>query len=669
MTATWRRIATACALWAPLAPTALRARQDPMGSGDPAAVSPTGRAPRLLWTPARQLTWARMAQQRDPMFLLANANCNQAMRGKPRYGDRGLWCAWMYQVTGNPRIGRIAWNQIRHAVLDAKLRDNSVREDFIETALLVDWLLPVLTAEEQAAAVAGLNRWARFALAIGTEKYEGGINLANSDEVVGYFFGLAATDIATRGLPGHQPWLDATPQATKANVTVGGLAASGADRRTVRNTISQYVTKLGAGGEWFESTGYNPGTVALLALGYAAVRPALAADSLADVAAFLDQAGVAQVWEVTPDLRQSVQWGSDEHPRQFVGRLFKRATTLALIAGAVEGTPGSSAAQGLLHALLARYRLTGGNDAVDPSARALLGWNPWRTGTPPEEFRGDWFAEGSGHLQIRLGEDQVSILTPPWTGAHHEVEFLSTFQLYRNGTWSLTHPIGYGGVAAQGEAGNAGLVAGLSSMRRKGIQRLERGDDWWAVVASTSGPRYGGGYYAPPPAFLDTWTRTTVFFRRSGVDHFLTIDSVTMRDPRRLPRYDRYRDVDRRAIESAPGAFQWIVHAAVRPDTGAGVTRWNSPRGEPVLVQRISGPPESIRLLDERQLYTTYHISPAERRWQLRLVPEFTEGTLVTVHLLTVGRDAPATVSMQGDTIRIDGVRVVRRGDRIHVEG
>lgn len=638
------------------------------GATERDAVSPTGRAPRLAWTPARQETWNRMRATGHPLFRLASQHCTAAARGSPRYGDRGLWCGWIFQVTGDARLGRVAWQRVRGGILRGPANANDVRENLIENAILFDWLLPVLTTAERDSAVAGLNRWAEFALGINTRKYQGGLLLSDSDALVGYYFGLAAVDLATRDLAGHRPWLDAGPATTPAKIEVGGWRATGADWRTARNALHHYLTGPGAGGEWIEGTGYNTGTIGLMAMGYAAVAAQAPPGALDDVATFLEAAGHAQRWEVTPDLLQAVQWGDEEHPREFRGRLFRRTTTLSLLAGVTGDTPGGRAAQGLLQALYRTYGQSGYQSA-EPWARALLTWNPWLPAAPDEATPSWRFNHGMGHLLVRQGQDLVSILMPPRTGAHHEVQFVATMQLYRRGEWALTQPIGYGGASLEGHGANGALVAGLSAMARKGVDTLQHGPDWWALTGSTGGPKYVGNYYAPPPAFLDHWRRTVVHFRRDGVDHFVTIDRVAMDDPRTLPRLDRYRRPDQAAIRNARGLFEWVIHAPVAPDTSAGMLRWTTPGGQPVIVQRVAGPPDATVILDERTLYTTYHVQPGERRWQARLVPAFTGGTMRTVHLISIGANEPPPVRASGDRIEVGRTAIII-GDRgVQVEG
>src|SRR5688572_24836849 len=72
-----------------------------------AAVSPTGRSPKLLWTAERQGVWARMKAdfESNPGSMAAqwygilkrNAEC------ACKYGDNGMWATVMYQITGDAK--------------------------------------------------------------------------------------------------------------------------------------------------------------------------------------------------------------------------------------------------------------------------------------------------------------------------------------------------------------------------------------------------------------------------------------------------------------------------------------------------------------------------------------------------------------------------------------
>ena len=69
----------------------------------------------------------------------------------------------MYQVTGNLAYARTAWALAQQYIEEASTSPNDVRENFIENAIMFDWLYPALSADEREAAVqtAGVTmRWA-----------------------------------------------------------------------------------------------------------------------------------------------------------------------------------------------------------------------------------------------------------------------------------------------------------------------------------------------------------------------------------------------------------------------------------------------------------------------------------------------------------------------------
>ena len=102
------------------------------------SASPTGRQPRLIWTPARQQTWNQMVVENHQRFQHIRSNCDRARAGSPRYGDRGLWCALVYQMTGDVGAARTAWSIAGPLITSAPTNANDVRENFIENAIGFD---------------------------------------------------------------------------------------------------------------------------------------------------------------------------------------------------------------------------------------------------------------------------------------------------------------------------------------------------------------------------------------------------------------------------------------------------------------------------------------------------------------------------------------------------
>lgn len=624
----------------------------------PDTVSPTGRSPRLIWTPQRQAMWIRMQREGHPLFQLLQNNCLAAVSGSPRYGDRGLWCALLYQITGNVTYARTAWNLVLPALMGPPSSGNDAREETIENAVLYDWLYPALSPAERDVAVAGLNSWAGWALAIGTPAYVGGIRIGDGDANVGYYFGLAAIDLATVGHSAHVNWLNAT-QTNGSVVPIGGLDPTGIDRQTLRNTVAWFVTQNGNGGEWDESTEYNLGTQVLLAMGAEAIKTATGVDHFPEVTAYLAAAARSQSYFITPDLNQTVQWGDIEHPREFTGRLWTLDTWLGTLAGVTENSGGAGAyTKGLLEAIFSRYGMTGYLSG-EPWARFFLFYNPYAASVDWNAVAPAKFFQGSGHLFVRAQNELFEARMASRTFEDHELHYLSNFQLYRNGEWAITHPQGYAGTANQAIGVNSLLLAGLNAMSSRGADATQSGNNWWSITGSTNGMFYDMPYYDPPPSFVRTASRTVVFLQRNGLDLIVVQDAIDMDDPKSLPNYSRYRAADAAAIAAAPGLIQWVMHAPVAPNVNGNVASWSTPGGQQVSVTTLSPTPSTTTISQERSVLSTQNYVASELNgYQMRVTPVgYTGGQIVLRHVIVVGGQAPA-MSLNGNTITIGGTTV-----------
>lgn len=632
------------------------------------SASPTGREPRLIWTAARQQTWNRMVAENHLHYQHIRSKCNQTRSGTTPYGDRGIWCTIEYQMTGDVTAARAAWG-VASQYITAPPRDaNDERESFIENAITFDWLYPALTEAERAAAIAGLNAWGRYALAQGTPANVGGMHTNDSDAMVGYYFGLAAADLATQGMPGHVAWLSQSQTGGPGTLPVGGLQATGTNRNTARNTIAQYAAVLARGGQWIEGSDYDLGTLQLLLLGYEAVRQAVdGADPFPEIRQFAQDAIRFNIAIITNDLNQAVQWGDEEHPRDFRGRLYKRVGVLSLLAGATVGTAESGSALGMIDALMQRYGMSGYLSADPLYGRFYFTYDPYatRASTAPQTT---FVAEARGHVIARSGNSIASMMMAPRALVDHELEYLSNFQLYRNGEWAITNPLGYNGPAVQGEGSNGLLVAGLSSMHVKGPTRVSSGTNWWAVTGATSGNYYQPSFWDPPATFLTQWERTVVYLQRNGVDHFITVDRLQMENPQSLPKMDRYYPDDRTRIQNARGLVEWIIHAPVAPQGGGNRWTWSTPGGQPVVVTAL-GPAPTPHVINEAQLWSGFwNFQASELKHQLRLVPQFTGGSTVLRHVVSVGASNPS-ITVNGDVITIGSTQVTVTATGVQVSG
>ena len=492
--------------------------------------------------------------------------------------------------------------------------------------------------------------WARYGIGRTGKQYVGGFRTYDSDQAVASYFGLAVMDRFNRSLqrPGH--WLDSTSAPIGGErVPIGGLLVTDGGRTTARNTV-EFFSRRAAGGEWNESEAYNQGTLKLVMMGVEAMRTALGRDAFPTTTAMLRAAAAREPFAVTPDLAQGVQWGDEEHPRDFRGRLFKRTTLL----GMLQGLTGNPATHRLLLDLWSKHGFTGYLSG-EPHARILMLYDPY--GPVADRLPVGWhLSSGRGHLYVKTTTELFFAEASNPTHEDHDVRYLSNMALYRGGAWVLDHPLGYGGAANGAYATNGVSYAGFGAMPMRRMVRADSGNGWWSITGETRGAPYDD-YYDPPPAFLQHATRTMWFTRLGEWSVIVTRDSVRMRDPRTLPKYERYRPEQRWQLEQAEGRWETVWHAPVNPRaTGEGYS-WTAANGLAVHVMPF-GADITSKVVDEKTLWPTQFggtgVNPVTRRFQIRT--RTTSDVLWTVVL--VGRGTPPDVTRIGDGVQVGGKRV-----------
>ena len=620
------------------------------------APSPTGRNPKVVWTKKRQFTWNKMRAENHPWWKLMLSNADKTGTAAERYADDGEWATLVYQVTGNPAYGRKAWAKIRTDVLPRPLSGNGVRGLFVNLVLMYDWLYPILSPAERDQIIDKLNSLGDYALALNTTGYEGGSSTTDSDATVGYYFGLALLDVATApDNPRAGTWLK---QKDRRNgVSVGGLVATGLDRSTLRNAIAQYVTEEAAGGEWFESSMYNPGTQENLLLGAEGVRTATGTDYFPEITQYAPDAALAQAYLITPDLKQIIQWGDEEHPRSFVGRLFRHVTAMAQMAGLARGTAGGRATSSMIDDLVSKYGAVGYGTA-EPWAATFFLYDPYAPRTDWRALPPMHFSPGIGHMKVRQDASLFSARFANRTYAHHQLKYTGNFQLYRNGEWAITNPIGYGNEPVSGPAANTVLLAGHGAMSNRQVTAVQTGSGWWAITGRTWGNLYEPGYYDAPPDFVTDWTRTIVYLKEAGADVIVTMDSATVANPVNLPKFSRYRPEDQTIARNAEANVQWLIHAPVSPALSAKSMSWKTAGGQPVVVHTLLPVDQARSVINETTLWSTGAFSGSEKKFQVRIRATSAANTQVFLNVIVVG-SASFTPTFTGGKLQV-GSRTIQ---------
>jgi hypothetical protein len=634
--------------------------------------SPTGREPRLIWTAERQGVWSQMRADYDanPLapptlggqyykLIKTNAEC------KCRYADTGLWATLMFQMTGDRKYVELAWAEVESSFLkltEKQLSDNYTREYAMENVLLYDWLYPALSSEQRASFLAKLNEM--FTVVLNNPANQNApVRTADSDQTVGTYFGLAFLFTATGD---HNP----TASQYFHRPYVGGLTATARDRSSLRNAIFDYVS-MASGGEWIEGTDYNLGTVRLLLLGAEGVRTATGIDHFPEITRWTASAALRPLYVVTPDLKESYQWGDTEHPGVFQGRLAAWQTTNGILAGLSDPSIGAHL-QDHIYRLVETYGATGYATA-EPSARMFLVFNPYLERAAPDSLPTAWFADGQGILTYRTGWAANASMF----GAHmparqdaidHQVSYLGDFQLYRRGAWALTHPLSYGGPGLLGEGVNTMLHSGLGSMVQfRDVVGVERDvDGSFAYVAGTTGgQKYGKSYYQPPPTFLHEWTRSLVYLPARGqpVDAIVVFDRSHGDSPANLPRFERYSAADRNTILKAPALREWLIHMPVRPTITSDAIEWQTPEGDALRVNMLLPRERALTTIDESTRWPDTSVRAEQRKWHVRVTGATQQPFETFLNVVQAyGGGAPATTDLVTSNDRVEGVVVHRSG-------
>lgn len=589
---------------------------------DTVVVPPPVQSTRLLVTPTRMATWRRMVAERHPLAILADANC----QGN-RYGDTGLWCAWWYMATGDTVAGRKAVG-IWITLTPPGAGDNERREQFIERAVLYDWFCSsetgIATQTECATVRSALTQWKTACMSARSN---------DSDLTTGCYFGRVTFAFATGDLSDI--------------AAAGGLDRTGFNRTTPRNSVGGYFDHLD-GGALGESSHYDLGTALLGLMGVEVVKSATGVDhfpefAVADLARF-------HVAATTGDLEQWVQYWDTQNPRDRTDRLYKRMT----LWGAIQGVTKDPALHAMMADFTAKYPQNGDRSFADPWARALLFVDPYAPIGAP--WYGTWLANGHGMIYSRQPTQTLWLAAYNRTYEDHEYNHLFNVQVYKNGEWALTNPLGYAGFASQVTASNGLSLAGFGSMYTGGATWATSGNGWIAIAGKTDGSAFPPGSWDRPAGFIRYAGRTSVAGTVGATTVVITRDTVDMDDPRTLPKFDRYYAAGmayphQAWINGADGKPWTIWHAPVRPTESGNVLTWTTARGQPVRVEVLSDQSIQMTTHDETVLWGlgSGSIFDSELGWQVRA------NTAAPVLWSVVQIGPPLPVTRSGNTVTVGG--------------
>lgn len=567
-----------------------------------------------LWSPQWLATYQRMRSENHVWWTLINNNCALSGTSGQRYSDNGMWCTIVYKVTGDTTAAQKAatrWLAANPQVAN----DNHRREEFVDACIQFSALRPTLTPTQEATWLNRLNAWATQSL---------GTRLVDGDQTIGTTLGMQCLD----QVAGTNWSAQIAPMIAKTQGYINGFA----------------------GGELDESMEYNSGTSVLLMMGIAMLPP----NTYSNVDTFLRDHAKYHPFSVTGDLRQYVQWWDDQNPRDFTGRLFRKMTNWMV----TQGMTLDPSLQQLITSTVTKYGATGYQSA-EPWARSFLFYDPYAP--VGVVVNGLHLSTARGHLYTRTPNTTVFLVASNPSNEDHEWHWTFNAEVYRDGEWVITMPRSYGEWPAyRGEGSNGLSLAGLGAMSSRGMTRAETGQaggvPWSSISGETNGPLYDAGTYDPPPSYVNYAGRTSFTTEVNGWTVLITRDMVDMKDPRTLPKFNRYRNsglwMHQQWITAAEGLPWTVWHSPVQPTRTGDQIAWTTPGGQSVTIDFYSD--ASIRdvMVDEK---TLVGIAASEQKWHTKL----NTSAPVLWSVVRIGRGTPPAISRSGDTITV-GARAVK---------
>jgi hypothetical protein len=571
----------------------------PVDPPPPPVDSPTGRKPKF-WTEGWQRKLNQMRADgeadlttRDGMwFRLIRTYANQE---PDPYGDTGLWAALMYQMTGDVVYVARAWDDIQLMFASELNDDNNGRELLLRRVIIAEIIWPGLSSDGQATLLATFDRWIANLLDSPSLPDSWPLRHIDSDQVTGIYFGVAYYYLAFGSV--HPPAAEFFSRPF-----VGGLDATGRDRTTLRNCVYDYVL-MADGGEWIESSEYNLGTVRLLMLGAMCARRASGRDCFPEVTAWAEQAACRYLHMATQNLLDSVQWGDNETVR--VLEPWAWVSTAMLF--------DSPVARKFVDDLITLRGLTGSH-AAEPIDSAFLAVNEKTDTAMPTSLV--FNAPGQGILVAKAGwglDDSMfashfpPTFVPPVgvSPVDHAARYFGNVQIWKNRTWALTNPLGYGPGPLDGRFHNTMLHCGYGTPQEfRGAVRAYDGDGWAYHAATCGGSILQSGTYQPPPKFWHEWSRMTLWLY-GDVDTCIVFERSHVDDPVPMPRFSQYSASEEAKLAQNPlRLLRW--HAQTLPVIAGNRAEWVTCGGAAVArAEWLDGPQVNVSIGDQAALWSS----------------------------------------------------------------
>lgn len=534
----------------------------------------------------------------------ASVAANAALTGTAgeRYGDIGAYATTMYQATGSSTYSAKGITKLTAALaydVKAANNGNAARSGLHAYVIMYDHLYAAMTSQQKTDLMARLYYWAEYCVAQNVpNQYTGGMRLADSDALTAYYMGLAlldCLDMSENTLRGT--WLAVTnPGPASGCPAVGGIDATGANSATVRNRLSYFLTVLASGGEWFESSEYNPETIGYLVWSYYALKTAMLTDHFPEITNWLPLAGYWAIQRMSnaPGFVTPFNIGDNELDGDW--RRYYAMETAGALAGILTRLSDPAAPTVVKYAKTLCSLYPTKTTGTGLTGRAAWGaYNPLATAASDFSNVPADVACYYGMRNVQLTSDlRVMMFAPQPCGVDHAVEHTLYSLVWCNNEMVVNQPTTYTGTPHAGVA--SGLVlCGLRGQVSRNVVRDEGSValGWVARTAETHGQFGSVGAYQPPPQFATVESRE-VHFMEAGWGIRISRHSGTVLDPTTLANFIHYNygydwRVPINAALSRNGRMEQAYHAPVAPTDHTTYFSWTTAGGREVRVYPLVG--------------------------------------------------------------------------------
>lgn len=595
----------------------------------------------IQWRAEMASAWGKMKNENHPWYTLITENA-----GRDRYMSMGRWEMMAYLLSGDPKWGQVALNTLKRDFDNfAAVGDQHMLHDAAwygwEWVLVYDTFKDIVPTQA-AELLAALKRLCEGILL--------GARFGDSDLMVGHYMTLAFMDV----IAGTSYLTRTIPDDYGVPRPVGGLDATSSDQfSSMRNAIRFYTEILAAGGQWIESTAYNLQTTQVLHLGAYFLRLATGVDHFPEVTALLPLQARHLMHEMTPDLKDTAQWGDNQDPHGLT--IHDRLPLYAVVGGLAPDTAGAAMRQ-FEADVLATNGITFAIMGSPLYARYFYVANPYLPKSPWREFAGSFFVTpGTGHVYWRSSLEPSALFLhaffPTFSkgAVDHYVNSFGDFRIYENGVWLQDHPIGY---APDARFANQAMVMNVGpSLEASGLT---------GFAARPGAFLYAAGINAGISALISQGDFLTVptYQHENGravcilPDAIVLYDRIHAEDPRDL--FTTYVDgnghtsppldwrasyiypIQQAAFNAAMGVKNFILHTPTPPIISPRECSWGAGTHTMRAIQVFPSEPLTRTVTDETADATLGgYVAATEKKFAVNCIPSVKRDFDTLLHVIT----------------------------------